>query len=135
MSKQIRILAAVILLCYVAIFVKLNQIQVLEASEYNDRPENTRAQLRDFNRPRGDIVTADGVIAATSEERRSDLRYQRVYPEGDLFAHITGYYSFRLGSTGVEREYNAQLTGRTASLQFKELSGFFRTRPPRATSC
>jgi peptidoglycan glycosyltransferase len=125
MTKQIRILAAVILLCYVAIFAKLNQIQVIEASEYNDRPENTRAQLRDFNRPRGDIVTADGVVAATSEERRADLRYQRVYPEGDLFAHITGFYSFRLGSTGVEREYNAQLTGRTASLQFKELSGFF----------
>ena len=125
MNKQIRILAAVILLCYVAIFVKLNQIQVIEASEYNDRPENTRAQLRDFNRPRGDIVTADGIPIATSEERRADLRYERVYPEGELFAHITGYYSFRLGSTGVEREYNAQLTGRTASLQFKELSGFF----------
>jgi penicillin-binding protein A len=125
MTRQIRILAAVILLCYVAAFIKLNQIQVLEASEYNDRPENTRALLRDFNRPRGDIVTSDGVIAATSEERRSDLRYQRVYPEGDLFAHVTGYYSFRFGSTGVEREYNAELAGRTTSLQLRQLSGFF----------
>jgi penicillin-binding protein A len=124
-NRQLRTLAAVILLCYVAAFVKLNQIQVIQASDYNDRPENTRAQLRDFNRPRGDIVTADGVVAATSEERRAGLRYQRVYPEGDLYAHITGYYSFRLGSTGVEREYNPQLTGRTASLQLRQLSGFF----------
>lgn len=126
MSRQIRVLAGVILVCYVAVFVKLNQIQVIEASDYNDRPENTRALLRDFNRPRGDIITADGVTIATSEERRADLRYQRVYPENELYAHITGYYSFRLGSTGVEREYNAQLAGRTASLQLRELSGFFR---------
>ncbi len=125
MSRQIKILGAVIMVAYVALFAKLNQIQVFQASAYNDRPENTRAQLRDFNRPRGDIVTADGVILANSEVRRADLRYQRVYPEGDLYAHITGYYAFLLGSTGVERTYNAELTGRTASLQLHELSGFF----------
>ncbi|CAN5598286.1 penicillin-binding protein 2 [soil metagenome] len=125
MNRQIKILGVVIMLCYVAAFLKLNQIQVLDASKYNDRPENTRTQLRDFNRPRGDIVTADGQIAATSEEQRAQLRYQRVYPEGDLYAHITGYYSFRLGATGVERIYNPELTGRTSSLQLHELSGFF----------
>lgn len=125
MTRQIRILTGVILACYLAVFVTLNQIQVLEASDYNDRPENTRALVRDFNRPRGDIVTADGVVAATSESRRADLRYRRIYPEGELYAHITGYYSFRFGSTGVEREYNAQLAGRTASLQLRDLSGFF----------
>ncbi|MHB1138794.1 MAG: peptidoglycan D,D-transpeptidase FtsI family protein, partial [Microthrixaceae bacterium] len=125
MNRQIKILGAVIMVCYLAAFVKLNQIQVLDASKYNDRPENTRAQLRDFNRPRGDIVTADGQIAATSEERRADLLYQRVYPAGDLYAHITGFYSFRLGSTGVERVYNAELTGRTASLEFDDISGLF----------
>lgn len=125
MNRQIKVLGAVIIVCYLAAFVKLNQIQVLNASEYNDRPENTRAQLRDFNRPRGDIVSADGLVLATSEERRAELRFQRVYPEGDLFAHVTGYYSFLLGSTGVERTYNAELTGRTSSLQLRELSGFF----------
>lgn len=125
MSRQIKVLGAVIMICYVAAFAKLNQLQVLNASDYNDRPENTRAQLRDFNRPRGDIVSADGVLLATSEVRRAELRYQRVYPQAGLFAHITGYYSFRLGSTGVERTYNAELTGRTSSLQLQELSGFF----------
>jgi peptidoglycan glycosyltransferase len=124
-KRQIKVLGAVIMICYVAAFAKLNQIQMLQASEYNDRPENTRAQLRDFNRPRGDIVSADGVLLATSEERRAELRYQRVYPEAELFAHITGYYSFRLGSTGVERTYNAELTGRTSSLQLRELTGVF----------
>lgn len=125
MRRQIKVLGAVVLVCYVAAFIKLNQIQVLEASAYNDRPENTRAQLRDFNRPRGDIVSADGVVLATSEERRAELRYQRVYPEGELYSHLTGYYSFRLGSTGVERTYNAELTGRTSSLQLRELTGAF----------
>lgn len=125
MNRQIKILGAVIMIAYIALFAKLNQIQVFQASDYNDRPENTRAQRRDFNRPRGDIVSADGVILATSEERRADLRYQRVYPEGDLYAHLTGYYSFLLGSTGVERTYNAELTGRTTSLQVHQLSGLF----------
>lgn len=125
MNRQIKVLGAVVIACYLAAFVKLNQVQVLDASDYNDRPENTRAQLRDFNRPRGDIVTADGVVLATSEERRAELRYQRVYPEAQLYAHVTGYYSFRLGSTGIERVYNPELTGRTPELQLQRLEGFF----------
>jgi peptidoglycan glycosyltransferase len=113
------------LVLYVALFVKLNQVQVFQAAELNDRPENTRALQRDFNEPRGAIVTDDGAILAVSEERRAALRYQRVYPEGDLFAHVTGYFSFSLGSTGVERTYNDDLAGRTPALELNQLSEFF----------
>jgi peptidoglycan glycosyltransferase len=123
--KQIGALGVVIILCYVALFVKLNQVQVLQAADYNDRPDNTRSLQRDFNQPRGSIVTADGVVAAFSEERRDALRYQRVYPEGELFAPVTGFYSFALGATGVERTYNEELAGRTPALKLHELSGFF----------
>ena len=96
MTRQIRILAVVILVCYVAAFVKFNQIQILEASEYNDRPENNRALLRDFNSPRGDIRTVDdalaslrglvGLIPRTPQilTRRRQVRGQRAVPEREI---------------------------------------------------
>ncbi len=125
MNRQIRRLGLVVLVLYGALFVKLNQVQVFGAQALTDRPENTRVLQRDFNEPRGDIVSADGAILATSEERRAALRYQRVYPDGELFAHVTGYYSFSLGADGVERQYNDELAGRTAALELNQLGDFF----------
>lgn len=129
MNRQIKVLGVVVMACYLALFVKLNQIQVLDADDYNRRPENTRQQVRDFNNPRGDVSTIDGVLVATSEERQAELQYQRVYPHGELYAHVTGYYSFTLGSTGVERTYNEELAGRTASLRLHSIRGLFDDSP------
>ena len=125
MTGQIKKLGVALLVLYAALFLKLNQVQVFQAQDLADQPENTRVLQRDFNEPRGDIVSADGAILATSEERRAALSYQRVYPDGELFAHVTGYYSFSLGATGVEREYNDELAGRTSELEFKQFSDLF----------
>ncbi|MCP4435174.1 MAG: penicillin-binding protein 2 [Actinomycetia bacterium] len=125
MNRQIRRLGIAFVVLYLALFLKLNQVQVFQATALNDRPENTRVLQRDFNEPRGDIISADGAVLATSEERRAALRFQRVYPDGELFAHVTGYYSFSLGASGVERQYNDELAGRTAALEFKQFSDFF----------
>ena len=126
MTKRIRTLGLVIMVLYAALFVKLNLVQVFQAKALNDRPDNTRSLQRDFNRPRGDIVTSDGTVVATSEARRAALRYQRVYPKGDLYAHTTGFFSFTLGSAGVERTYNDELSGMTPSLRLHELTGLFK---------
>jgi penicillin-binding protein A len=53
------------------------------------------------------------------------FEYQREYPEGRLFAHITGFYSFTLGSSGVEKTYNDELAGRTSDLAFQDLGDLF----------
>jgi len=123
--RQIALLGAAILICYVALFAKFNQLQVVQAGDLNDRPENTRSLQRDFNEPRGSILTADGKLAAFSDPRRATLRYQRVYPQGELLSAVTGYFSFALGSTGVERTYNDELAGRTTALKLRELTGLF----------
>lgn len=125
MNKQIRKLAGVIILCYLALFVQLNRIQVFQADELNARPENSRSVERDFNRARGSILSAEGDELAFSEEVDATLRYQRTYPTNELFAHVVGSYSFTFGSEGVERSYNDELSGQTVKQKFKGLSNPF----------
>ena len=113
MNRQIRRLGIAMAALFLALFVQLNVVQVFRADTYNDHPANTRAVTRDFNRPRGQIVAPDGTVLARSEPVvGGQFERQRVYPEGALFGHVTGYYSFAAGFSGVEESYNAELAGR-----------------------
>ncbi len=114
MNRQIRRLGAGLLVLFGALFVQLNVIQVLRADSYNDNPNNTRAIVRDFSRPRGQILAADGTVLARSVPSEGRFERQREYPEGELFAGVTGYFSFIAGADGVERTYNDVLAGRTS---------------------
>src|SRR5258706_7177594 len=97
---------------FAALFVQLNVVQVLRADEYADKPQNTRAVVRDYERPRGQIISADGTVLARSVDVPGSDKRKREYPEHDLFGHITGYFSLRYNKDGVERSYNEDLSGR-----------------------
>ncbi len=130
MNRQIKRLAVFLLLCYVALFWRLNWLQVFQADHYNEHTLNNRAVVRDFSRPRGTIQTVDGVVIAESVPSDDRWERQRVYPQGDLYAQITGTFSFAFGSSGLEQQYNDELAGRTAEQQIKTLADLFveRTR-------
>ncbi len=85
MKKQIRNLGAFLAILYVALFLQVNRITVFEQEELQNKPGNNRQVERDFNRPRGSISTADGVVVAQSVDAPEGSRYerQRVYPEGE----------------------------------------------------
>ena len=125
MNRQIRQLAGGLMVCYVILFVALNYWQVGRQEDLNARFDNTRAIRREFEQPRGQIVTIDGVVAAESVENPegSEFRFQRVYPTGELFGQTTGYYTFAFGSTGVERTQNDVLSGNTPQQQLRSLPG------------
>lgn len=111
MDDQIRKLGAALLLCFAALFIRLNWVQIYSAQELAEDPINTRTIVEDFGQQRGDIVTADGVVVATSIETGGQLGRERNYPQGELYGHITGYYAFNYGASGLERSYNAELSG------------------------
>jgi peptidoglycan glycosyltransferase len=101
MDPQIRKLGIVLLVMFLALFVKLNDLQVVRADKLATAPGNTRQATRDFSRERGVIQTADGAIVAESVDVDGAFERQRRYPEGELFAHIGGYFSFTYGTEGV----------------------------------
>jgi len=125
MTRQIRLLGLGLMVCFLILFVQLNRLTVFQAAELNDNPVNTREILRDFSQPRGSVTTADGVVIARSVPSGDRFEFQREYPEGALFAQVSGFFSFTLGSSGVEKTYNDELAGRTLDLSFQDLSDLF----------
>ena len=113
------------MVCYVVLFVALNYWQVGRKEELDAQFDNTRQVLREFNKPRGPIVTADGIVAAisypTDATGDDPYKYRREYPTGDLLSEVTGYFTFAFGSTKVERFYGDVLTGSTAEQQVRGL--------------
>ncbi|MBI5088042.1 MAG: penicillin-binding protein 2 [Actinobacteria bacterium] len=116
MNSKIRRLSVALLVCYLALFVQLNILQVGREQELTEDPRNDRQTIRDFNRPRGDIVTADGVVVARSVPSApgDEFKFQREYPTADLFAGVTGYYTFNYGGTQRERTQSDVLAGTTS---------------------
>jgi len=125
MNRQIRQLAVGLMVCYVALFVTLNYWQVGRKEELDASFDNTRAIRREFERPRGEILASDGSVMAQSVASApgSTFAFQRQYPAGDLFAHVTGYYTFGFGSTGLERTQNDVLAGTTPEQQLRAIPG------------
>ena len=114
MEKRIRRLGIFLLLCFVALFVQLNNIQVLKASSLANDPDNPRVLVAERSQPRGSIISADGVTLAQSvlAPPNSTYKYQRVYPTdtATLFAQTVGFDSINYGNfNGVEAEYNRYL--------------------------
>ncbi len=130
MNKQITRLGIGLVVCYVVLFGMLNWVQVIKADEYNENPFNTATVRRDFNRARGTISSADGALLAISvpnEDPATNKQFERIrtYPEGELFAQVTGFFSFWFGSTGIERTYTDELAGQTVEQQVRGFADLF----------
>jgi peptidoglycan glycosyltransferase len=130
MNRQLRRLGLGLIICYIALFAMINYIQVWHAQALNDNPLNSRKVVRDFDRPRGQIISADGAVLARSVASApgDPFSFQRQYPEGDLFGHITGYLNINFGATGIEQQYNDQLSGQTVSQEYQTLRDLFVDR-------
>ncbi|MGI8491369.1 MAG: peptidoglycan D,D-transpeptidase FtsI family protein [Acidimicrobiales bacterium] len=117
MNRQIRLAGAGVMALFLALFLQLNYLQVVRASSLNHDPRNGRAVVKEFDAKRGDLVSADGVTLAHSVPSNDKFKYLRQYPQGPLFADVTGFFSFTYGADGAERTYDTTLTGVNAKLQ------------------
>jgi penicillin-binding protein A len=133
MNRTIRRVGVGMLVLFLGLVGQVTYLQIVRADSLKNDPNNVRVFLRDYTRPRGLILTADGVVLARSEKTNDDLKQIRVYPPetATLFAHIVGYQAVNLGNSGVEAEYNDQLVGRDFHVTIKNISDFFSGKDTR----
>ena len=88
----------------------LTYIQVIKAADYQSMPNNNHTLNKARYIKRGSIITSDGATLAESIQQQ-DGTYARSYPNGNLAAHVVGYYSQQYGTSGIESSQNETLTG------------------------
>ncbi|MEJ7651158.1 MAG: penicillin-binding protein 2 [Nakamurella sp.] len=129
--RPLRRLGSVMLVMLSLLLLNVGYIQVVKSDEYRSDPANRRTAVEDFNRQRGQIVAAGGVVLARSAASTDEYRYQRSYPGGAAYGNVTGFLSLNYGSAGLESSYNSVLSGDDPGLLVDNVSDLFTGRDPR----
>ena len=135
MDRQVRWLAMAFVALFVLLFAQVNYLQVFGARALANNPANRRLLLQEYNVDRGEILARDRrTVLARSQRTKGKLKYRRMYPEGDLYGHLTGYYSVLFGRSGLEASENDYLAGRAAELLPQNLVDEILGRDKRGAS-
>jgi penicillin-binding protein A len=116
-SRQIRRLGIALLALFVVTFVQLNYLQVFAAKRISENPANVRLIYQEYDVRRGSILASDArTVLAQSRPSSGKLKFQRTYPNPELYAPLTGYYSLLFGRAGLEASEQDFLSGRASQL-------------------
>jgi peptidoglycan glycosyltransferase len=110
MNQPVRRLAAALFLAFAVLILDVTYLQVVAGPRYRDDARNPRVIASRTGKERGLILSADEQILAQSVADPDDpQRFSRVYPEGDLYAHLVGFSSLNFGDDGLELAYADEL--------------------------
>jgi peptidoglycan glycosyltransferase len=128
-NAPLRRVAISVLVLFTLLIVNVNYIQVVRSDELREDSGNTRVLTEEYSRERGSIVV-DGTEVALSVPTQDTLEYLRQYPQGPLYAPVTGYYSLVYGAWQLEDAENEVLAGSDARLFTRRLADLFTGRDP-----
>ncbi|HET9516966.1 MAG TPA: penicillin-binding protein 2 [Actinoplanes sp.] len=125
MNAPLRRVGVVALVMFGMLFANLNWVQAYRGDSYRTSGYNGRVQVSEYERPRGVIEADAGKALAQSKATDGRLKYLRVYPEKQPWAHVLGYKPVNLGATGIERSENDFLAGTSDRLFADRVSDMF----------
>ncbi|MEV4423502.1 penicillin-binding protein 2 [Patulibacter sp. NPDC049589] len=121
MNSSIRNLFVVFVLLFGVLVAFTSRWTVFEDKDLRTNSLNNRDVIRASRVPRGKILAADGTVLARSRSVKSrdtgNRYYQRVYPQGSLYAATVGFSDQSLGQqAGLEKSQNEFLSGKAVKL-------------------
>ncbi len=129
MNKPIRTMSIFCMALFMALLLNATYLQYLQADELNSRNDNKRVRDAEFSRERGAILVSGSSIAR-SEPVDDQFEFQRVYPQPQKYAHLSGYYSYTYGRNAVELTHNEILSGSDPRLFVNRVVDLFGNSEP-----
>ena len=126
MRRNIRRLAAVLTICFVAVALGLTYWQVIRAQELVYGAYNPRLAKEDAQIVRGSILDRNGRKLVYSDSTANGV--QRHYTDPTT-AQVTGYYSAKYGTAGLESTFDRYLRGDVQANPFEAVTSDLLHRP------
>ena len=132
MTPEIRRVANLIILMFLALFVAASAMQVVNADSLNNDSRNQRAVYDGYKTQRGAILVNNKPIAE-SVPTADAYKYLRQYT-GEQYSSLTGFYSLYQGRTGLENFLDSSLRGDNSAQFFEQLNALFSGNPVTGAS-
>lgn len=113
LAKSVKNVMTVFLVFFIALISYIAYFQLIKSPKINDMPGNTRVIAEKNEVLRGTIYDRNGTPLTTSE-RVNETTQKRDYLYNDLYVHALGYTSAVYGTTGLEEEYDGELSSYNA---------------------
>lgn len=111
MNTPIRRLSILIAMLFTTLLVASTVVQFAQARSLGAMASNKRTLLDSYSRERGAIIVG-GQAVAKSVPVQDQYRFLRTYPQGELYSHLTGFYSYSVGAPyGLEHAADDLLSG------------------------
>lgn len=130
MNRQIRRVAIAVGVLMAALLLNLNYVQVVKSDSYRNNKSNRRVILNEYANPRGRIIV-QGTPIAESVATKDELKYLREYPNGPVYADLTGWYSLIYDKNGLEDAEDGLLSGSDSRLLGTRITDLLTGRTPK----
>jgi peptidoglycan glycosyltransferase len=117
-NKPLRRVAIFCGLLVLALMIRTNWVQFVQADELQNHANNRRVAIERYSQPRGDIIVDGKAITGHTQTTSSDFKYKRTYKNGPMWAPVTGYASQAFGANQLEKINDGILTGNDDRLFF-----------------
>lgn len=129
MNKPLRRVAIFCGVLIMALLVRVNWVQFVQADELKNHDNNRRVAIERYSHPRGNIIVEGKSITGSTETSGSDFDYKRTYKNGAMWAPVTGRASQAYGGTQLEEIYDTILTGNDDRLFFNRTIDMLTGKP------
>jgi len=131
----VRRISVLVAMLFAALLISSTLIQFVQAPSISARADNRRTLLDNYSRERGSIIVGDQPVARSVPSPDEQITFLRTYPQGPLYAAVTGYFSYTYGAGGgLEGSEGELLSGSADELFYRRVTDLLTGRQQTGAS-